>query len=162
MRPSPSVYLKVSRNMHMVQYKKKDSVEHMRYFEDFHIGDTFDLDPLTVTAEEIIAFANQFDPQYFHIDPQRAKDSIFGGLVASGWHAGALFMRMFFDEVLSKTESIGSPGLDQIRWLQPVRPNDTLHARFTINDARVSKSRPRIGNLRSSGERLNQHNELLT
>ncbi len=133
----------------------------MNYFEDFHIGDTFDLGPLTVTAEEIIAFANQFDPQYFHIDPQRAKDSIFGGWVASAWHAGALFMRMFFDEVLSKTNSIGSPGLDQIRWLQPVRPNDTLHGRFTIIDARVSKSRPTIGILRSNGELFNQHNELL-
>ena len=133
----------------------------MQYFEDFHIGDTFDLGPLTVTAEEIIAFANQFDPQYFHNDPQRAKDSIFGGLVASGWHAGALFMRMFFDDVLSKTDSIGSPGLDQIRWLLPVRPNDTLHGRFTITDARVSKSRPTIGILRSNGELFNQHNELL-
>jgi len=142
-------------------YHKKDSVEQMHYFEDFHIGDTFDLGPLTVTAEEIIAFAKQFDPQYFHVDPQRAKDSIFGGLVASGWHAGALFMRMFFDDVLSKTDSIGSPGLDQIRWLQPVRPNDTLHGRFTIIDARVSKSRPTIGILRSNGELFNQHNELL-
>ncbi len=142
-------------------YNKKDSVEKMHYFEDFHIGDTFDLGPLTVTAEEIIAFAKQFDPQYFHVDPQRAKDSIFGGLVASGWHAGALFMRMFFDDVLSKTDSIGSPGLDQIRWLQPVRPNDTLHGRFTITDARVSKSRPTTGILRSNGELFNQHNELL-
>ena len=78
----------------------------MHYFEDFHIGDTFELGPLTVTAEEIIAFAKQFDPQYFHVDPQRAKDSIFGGLVASGWHAGALFMRMFFDDVLSKTADL--------------------------------------------------------
>jgi acyl dehydratase len=133
----------------------------MHYFEDFHIGETFDLGPLTVTAEEIIAFAKQFDPQYFHVDPQRAKDSIFGGLVASGWHAGALFMRMFFDDVLSKTDSIGSPGLDQIRWLQPVRPNDTLHGRFTITDARVSKSRPTTGILRSNGELFNQNNELL-
>src|SRR6266699_3812296 len=106
MRPSPSVYLKVSRNMHMVQYKKKDSVEHMRYFEDFHIGDIFDLGSLTVTAEEIIAFARQFDPQYFHTDPQRAQDSIFGGLVASGWHTGSLFMRLLVDGLFSKIESI--------------------------------------------------------
>lgn len=133
----------------------------MRYFEDFHIGDTFKLGPLTVTAEEIIAFAAQFDPQYFHTDQARAKNSIFGGLVASGWHVGALFMRMFFDGVLSKIESIGSPGLDQVRWVQPVRPNDSLHGRFTVIDARVSKSRPTMGILRSNGELFNQRNELL-
>src|SRR5215471_9879224 len=84
-------------SMHMVQYTKKNLGVPMHYYEDFHIGDTFDLGPLTATEEEIIAFAKQFDPQYFHIDPERAKDSIFGGLVASGWHSGALFMRMFYD-----------------------------------------------------------------
>ena len=133
----------------------------MRYFEDFHIGDTFDLGSLTVTAEEIIAFARQFDPQYFHTDPQRAKESIFGGLVASGWHTGSLFMRLLVDGLLSKIESIGSPGLDQVRWLQPVRPNDILHGRLTVIDARVSQSRPTIGILRSHSELFNQHNELL-
>jgi hypothetical protein len=86
----------------MVQLSKKDSGEYMRYFEDFHVGDTFELGPLVVTEEEIISFAKQYDPQYFHIDPERAKDSIFGGLVASGWHTTALFMRMFVDDVLSK------------------------------------------------------------
>ena len=133
----------------------------MRYFEDFHIGDTFDLGSLTVTAEEIIAFARQFDPQYFHTDPQRAQDSIFGGLVASGWHTGSLFMRLLVDGLLSKIESIGSPGLDQVRWLQPVRPNDILHGRLTVIDARVSQSRPTIGILRSNSELFNQHNDLL-
>ena len=133
----------------------------MRYFEDFHIGDTFDLGSLTVTAEEIIAFARQFDPQYFHTDPQHAQDSIFGGLVASGWHTGSLFMRLLVDGLLSKVESIGSPGLDQVRWLQPVRPNDILHGRLTVIDARVSQSRPTMGVLRSNCELFNQHNELL-
>ena len=133
----------------------------MYHFENFHIGDTFELGPLTVTEEEIIAFANQFDPQYFHNDPQRAKGSIFGGLIASGWHVGSLYMRMFYDEVLSKTDSIGSPGIDQVRWLQPVRPNDTLRGRFTILDARASDSRPTMGILRSSCELFNQHNQLL-
>jgi len=133
----------------------------MRYFEDFHIGDTFDLGSLTVTAEEIIAFARQFDPQYFHTDPQRAQDSIFGGLVASGWHTGSLFMRLLVDGLFSKIESIGSPGLDQVRWLQPVRPNDILHGRLTVIDARVSRSRPTMGILRSNCELFNQHNELL-
>jgi len=133
----------------------------MRYFEDFHIGDTFELGSLAVTSEEIIAFARQFDPQYFHTDPQRAQDSIFGGLVASGWHTGSLFMRLLVDGLLSKIESIGSPGLDQVRWLQPVRPNDILHGRLTVIDARVSQSRPTIGILRSNSELFNQHNDLL-
>jgi acyl dehydratase len=133
----------------------------MRYFEDFHVGETFDLGPLTVTMEEIIAFARQFDPQYFHIDPERAKDSIYGGLIASGWHAGALFTRMFVDGLLSKMESMGSPGLEVVRWLQPVRPNDTLHGRLTVIDARVSKSRPTMGILRVNCELFNQHQELL-
>jgi acyl dehydratase len=133
----------------------------MRYFEDFQIGDTFDLGSLTVTSEEIIAFARQFDPQYFHTDPQRAQDSIFGGLVASGWHIGSLFMRLLVDGLFSKIESIGSPGLDQVRWLQPVRPNDILHGRLTVIDARVSRSRPTMGILRSNCELFNQRNELL-
>ncbi len=133
----------------------------MRYFEDFQVGDSFELGPLTVTAEEIITFARQFDPQYFHIDPERAKDSIFGGLVASGCHVMALFMRMFVDGVLGKIESIGSPGVDQIRWLRPVRPDDTLHGRFTVVDVRGSRSRPAMGILRSNCELFNQRNELL-
>jgi acyl dehydratase len=133
----------------------------MRYFEDFHIGETFDLGPLTVTTEEIIAFGRQFDPQYFHTDPQRAKDSIFGGLIASGWHVGALFTRMVVDGLLSKMASMGSPGLEQIRWLQPVRPDDTLSGLFTVLDARASKSRPTMGILRGGCEMFNQHQELL-
>jgi acyl dehydratase len=133
----------------------------MRYFEDFHIGDTFELGPLSVTEEEIIAFARQFDPQYFHIDPQQARTSIFGELVASGWHTGALFMRMFVDDLLGDTASMGSPGLDQLRWLKPVRPNDILRGRFTVIDTRASKSRPGMGILLSHSEVFNQQNELL-
>ena len=133
----------------------------MRYFEDFHVGDTFDLGPLTVTAEEIMAFARQFDPQYFHTDPESAKDSIFGGLIASGWHVGALFTRMYVDGLLSEMAGMGSPGLEQIRWLLPARPDDTLHGRVTVTDARVSKSRPTMGILRVNCELFNQHHELL-
>lgn len=133
----------------------------MRYFEDFHVGETFDLGPLTVTAEEILAFSKQFDPQYFHTDPERAKASIYGGLIASGWHAGALFTRMFVDGLLNEMDSMGSPGLEQIRWLQPVRPNDTLSGRVTVIDARTSKSRPAMGILRVNCEMFNQRHELL-
>src|SRR5258708_421531 len=103
----------------------------MRYFEDFQVGDIFDLGSTTVTEEEIISFARQFDPQPFHTDPVLAKDSIFGGLVASGWHTTAMFMRLFFDGLLHETASIASPGVDDVRWLKPVRPGDVLRARFT-------------------------------
>lgn len=133
----------------------------MRYFEDFHIGDTFEFGPLTITQEEIIAFARQFDPQYFHTDPERARDSFFGELVASGWHTGALFMRMFVDDLLGSAASMGSPGLDRIRWLKPAHPGDTLRGRFTVTDARTSKSRPGMGILTSHCEVFNQQNELL-
>lgn len=133
----------------------------MYYYEDFHVGDTFDLGPLSVTEEEIIAFARQFDPQYFHLDPERAKDSIYGGLIASGWHAGALFTRMYVDGLLNEMAGMGSPGLEQIRWLQPVRPGDTLHGRLTVVEARVSKSRPDMGILRVNCEMFNQQHALL-
>ena len=131
------------------------------YFEDFHVGDTFDLGALTVTEEEILSFARQFDPQYFHIDPERAKDSIFGGLVASGWHITALFMRLFVDGLLSQTDSIASPGVDEVRWLLPVRPGETLRGRFTVIAASSSRSRPTMGILRSRSELFNQHDELV-
>jgi len=133
----------------------------MHYFEDFHTGDSFDLGSLTVTQEEIISFAQHFDSQYFHTDPERARRSIFGGLVASGWHTTALFMRMFVDSLLSHTDSIASPGINELRWLKPVRPNDTLRGRFIVTDTRVSQSRPDIGILYSHCELFNQHNELL-
>lgn len=156
MREHPAIV-----DVHAFPIQQKDYIEHMRYFEDFSIGDTFELGPLTVTQEEIIAFAKQFDPQYFHTDPERAKDSIFGELVASGWHIGALFMRMFFDGMLHSIASLGSPGLDHIRWLKPVRPNDTLHARFVVTNARLSKSRTTMGILNSHCEMFNQSDELL-
>ncbi|SRR5579884_1385640 len=133
----------------------------MYYYEDFHVGDTFDFGPLSVTEEEIIAFARQFDPQYFHLDPERAKDSIYGGLIASGWHVGALFTRMYVDGLLNEMAGMGSPGLEQIRWQQPVRPGDTLRGHLTVVEARVSKSRPEMGILRVNCEMFNQDHELV-
>jgi len=114
-----------------------------------------------VTEEEIITFARQFDPQYFHVDPERAKDSVYGGLIASGWHVGALFTRMYVDRLLGEMAGMGSPGLEQIRWLLPVRPNDALYGRVTVMEARVSKSRPEMGILRVNCEMFNQRHELL-
>src|SRR5437667_302097 len=115
-----------------------------RYFEDFQVGDTFDLGRTSATQEEIIAFARQFDPQPFHTDPERAKESFFGGLVASGWHTISLFMRLLVDRLINETISLGSPGVDEVRWIRPVHPDEVLHGRFTILDSKVSQSK---GNL---------------
>jgi acyl dehydratase len=131
----------------------------MLYFEDFHVGDTFDLGSISVTQEEIITFARQFDPQVFHTDPEQAKASFFGELVASGWQTGTLYMRLLVDALFSKVDSMGSPGVDELRFLRPVRPGDALHGRFTVVDTRSSQSRPYPGILRARGELLNQHNE---
>lgn len=133
----------------------------MRYFEDFQVGDAFELGTTSVTEEEIIAFARQFDPQPFHIDPARARESVFGGIIASGWHTASLFMRLLVDNFLQETVSLGSPGVDEVRWLQPLRPGDTLRARFTILEARASKSRADMGILRSRSEVFNQRDELV-
>ncbi len=132
-----------------------------RYFEDFHVGEVFNLGAIGVTADEIIGFARRFDPQPFHLDPEQAKDSMFGQLVASGWHTTSLFMRLLVDGLLHETASMGSPGVDEIRWLRPVRPGDTLHARFTILECLLSKSRPEMGILRSKCQFFNQNNELV-
>lgn len=133
----------------------------MRYFEDFHVGDTFELGSKQVTEEEIITFAKEFDPQSFHTDPERAKDSIFGSLAASGWHTTAIFMRLFVDGLLSNTASIASPGVDEVRWLRPVRPGDVVRGRFTVVETRPSKGRPNMGILWSLCEMFNQDDELV-
>ena len=133
----------------------------MRYFEDFQVGDVFELGTTSVTEEEIIAFARQFDPQPFHVDPAQARASVFGGIIASGWHTASLLMRLLVDNFLRETLSLGSPGLDEVRWLQPLRPGDTLRARFTILECRASKSRTEMGILRSRSEVFNQRDELL-
>jgi acyl dehydratase len=134
---------------------------YMRYFEDFQVGDTFELGGRTVTEEEIISFARQFDPQPFHTDPLLARDSIFGGLVASGWHTSAIFMRLFYDGLLRETASMGSPGIDALRWLQPVRPADVLRATLRVIERTPSRSRPELGIIRSRCELHNQADELV-
>jgi acyl dehydratase len=132
-----------------------------RYFEDFHVGDIFDLGSIEVTEEEILAFARRFDPQPFHLDPERAKDTIFHGLAASGWHTTALFMRLLADGLLQETISMGSPGVDEVRWRQPVRPGDRLRATLTVLECNPSRSRPTMGIVRSACEMFNQQNEVV-
>ena len=133
----------------------------MRYFEDFQVGERIELGSVTVTEEEIIAFARQYDPQPFHISPEQAKHSYYGGLIASGWHTVSLLMRLMVDALINDTISLGSPGVDEVRWLKPVRPNDTLHASFTVVETAPSKRRAELGILTSRSEVFNQSGELV-
>jgi acyl dehydratase len=129
------------------------------YFEDFRPDQVFEFGGRTVTAEEIVAFAREFDPQPIHLEDR--EDGPFGGLIASGWHTGALFMRMYADAVLNQTVSMGSPGVEEIRWLVPVRPGDTLRGRATILDVRPSAKRPDRGTVRARLEALNQSGQVV-
>ena len=133
-----------------------------RYFEDFTVGEVLTLGQVTVSEAEILAFARQFDPQPFHTDPERAKASPFGGLIASGWHTVALYMRLLVDGFIgSVAESQGSPGVDKIEWLKPVRPGDRLTGRMTILELIPSKSRPDRGTIRTLGEMVNERGEVV-
>lgn len=132
-----------------------------RYFEDFKAGDVIDVGSLTVTKDEIIEFAKQYDPQPMHIDPNAASSTIYGGLIASGWHTVSLFMRLLVENVVGKTVSLGSPGVEELRWPRPVRPGDTLNGRMEIVETRASNSRPNMGIVRWRGEVRNQRGELV-
>ncbi len=128
----------------------------MKYFEDFEVGQVIELGSRRISEPEIIAFAREYDPQPFHLDHEKGKASLFGGLAASGWHTGSLMMRMFVDTVLNNADSMGSPGVDDLRWLRPVFPGDTSSARTTILESRLSKSRPNMGIIRHRWEGFNQ------
>src|SRR5215211_2365144 len=101
----------------------------LHYFEDFVEGRTVDIGSKRFSAEEIIAFARAYDPQPMHTDPATARESVYGGLIASGWHTAAAYMRLLVDAIMGEAASIGSPGIDHLRWLKPVRPDDTLSGR---------------------------------
>ncbi len=134
----------------------------IRYaLEDFHVGHVIEIGQRNVTAEEIIAFASQFDPQPFHLSEQAGRRSIYGSLIASGWHTVALVMRMSCDAYLLDSRSMGSPGIDELRWLKPVRAGDTIRARFEVIEVRPSKSRPDRGIVVSEWRVFNQHDELV-
>jgi acyl dehydratase len=131
----------------------------MRYFEDFAEGQVYELGEATVSEEEILEFARRFDPQPFHIDPEAAKQSMFGGLIASGWHTGAIYMSLMVRGLLRDSASLGSAGIDELRWLKPVRPGDTLRARMTVTSLRPSSKRADRGTVFNLGEAFNQHGE---
>lgn len=132
-----------------------------RYFEDYIPGSLYEYGSIRVEQEEMIAFAKQFDPQDFHSDPEAAGRTVFGGLIASGWHTASLMMRLFADNYLSKVASLSSPGIDELRWNHPVRPGDVLSIRVTVTDAVRSRSKPDRGILHSYVEVLNQNNQVV-
>ena len=131
----------------------------MIWWEDFKIGERSEMGSHTFGRDEIIAFARQFDPQPFHVDPEAAKASPFGGLIASGWHTCAVGMRLMVDQYIGRTVSLGSPGIEDIRWLKPVRAGDTLTYSRTVIESRASTSREGVGLVKHRWEAVNQSGE---
>jgi len=131
------------------------------YWEDFKVGETIEMGSHRFTAEEIIAFGQQFDPQPFHVDQQAARESFYGTLIASGWHTCSIAMRLMCDSYVNRTRSMGSPGVDNIRWLAPVKAGDTLTYRRIALEARASRSRPDAGLVRNRWEAVNQDGVLV-
>jgi acyl dehydratase len=117
------------------------------YFEDFHLGRTFDCGPYRVTKEEILEFAREFDPQPHHLDEEAAKHSMLGGLAASGWHVCAMTMRMFADRMIPLMAARGGSGSREARWMKPVRPDDILRVEATVAETKQSRGRPDIGHV---------------
>ena len=131
------------------------------YFEDFSVGQQLDMGSRHVTEGEIIVFAHQFDPQPFHVDQDAAAVSMFGGIIASGWHTCSMMMRLVTDNLLNRSSSLGSPGLDSVRWLKPVRGGDTLSVAYIVQDVRPSVSKPDRGVVVSLWQATNQHGEIV-
>ena len=132
----------------------------MRYYEDFQVGELIDLDSVQVSQADIIGFAQQYDPQPMHLDPNAAGFTIYGGLIASGWHTGALFMRLLVQNLIAESKSLGSPGMEELSWPAPVRPGDTLTAQIEVLATRRSNSRP-MGIVRWRGHMRNQNGQLV-
>ena len=133
----------------------------MKYWEDFKVGEVIELGSCAITEAEVLAFARKYDPQPFHVDPEAARRSIFGGLIASGWHTCALLMRLSVDAARRDgAAATGSPGLDSCRWLKPVRPGDVLTGRTEVLETWPSRSKP-IGFTRRRNELINQHGEVV-
>jgi acyl dehydratase len=132
-----------------------------RYFEDYLPGVVHEFGSITVEEAAIIEFARRFDPQPFHINPEAAKQTPFGGLIASGWHTGSMAARLLVDHYISRVAGLGSPGVDEVRWRKPVRPGDTLSIRVTVLESKLSRSKPNQGTIRSYIEVINQHREVV-
>lgn len=131
-----------------------------RFFEDYAAGHVAAFGARSVTAEEIIAFARDYDPQAFHLSEEGGRATPYGGLIASGWHTASLTMRMLADNAVSR-HGLGSPGLDELRWFIPVRPGDTLSVRLTVLETRLSQSKPDRGLVKQRTETMNQDGEVV-
>ncbi len=130
-----------------------------RWFDDYDVGEVFETETHEMTEERILAFGNEFDPQVFHTDPIAARNTAYGGLIASGWHTGSVLMRLLTTTL--GPSSLGSPGCDRLRWLAPVRPGDRLRLRITVLDKRPSSSKPDRGILVYLNELSNQDGEIV-
>ncbi|MFL6664138.1 MAG: MaoC family dehydratase, partial [Rhizobacter sp.] len=128
---------------------------------DFREGQVHEFGGVEVKRDDIVRFASEFDPQPFHVDDAAARGTMFGGLIASGWHTAAMSMRMMCDGYLLRAASLGSPGIESLKWLQPVRPGDTLRVRLTVLEARPLKSKPGVGLVKSRHQVLNQRGEVV-
>ena len=132
-----------------------------RYFEDYVAGSIHEFGSILVEEAEIIAFGKRFDPQVMHTDPVAAKETMFGGLIASGWHTAGLMMRLIVEHYLSPVAGLASPGVDELRWNMPVRPGDELSLRVTITETRRSRSKPDRGIVHTFIEVLNQERQVV-
>jgi acyl dehydratase len=131
----------------------------MKYWEDFQVGERAELGRHTFTEAEIVEFGRHYDPQPFHVDVENAKRSAFGGLIASGWQTCAIGMRLMVESYISQTVSLGSPGIDNIRWLKPVRPGDTITYSRIVLESRASATRKGVGLVKHRWEAVNQRGE---
>jgi acyl dehydratase len=130
-----------------------------RYFEDYGPGAVHEYGYIEVTEAEMLEFARTFDPQPIHTDPQFAASGPFGGLIASGWHTTAIFMRLLADHYISRVASLASPGIDELRWPAPLRPGDSVRVRATVVEARLSRSKPDRGLVRTHAQLINQNDQ---
>lgn len=132
-----------------------------RCFEDYPQGLTVEYGPIAVSEADIIAFGRQFDPQPFHVDPQSAASRHIGGVIASGWHTASLMMRLLVDHFLPRRAGLASPGIDELRWLAPVRPGDGLSVRISVTEARRSRTKPDRGLVQTFNEVVNERGEVV-
>ena len=130
-----------------------------RFFEDYPVGEAAEFGDYPVSEEELLDFARRYDPQPFHVDAEAAGESIYGGLIGSGWMTASIAMRMMVDHYISPLASMGSPGIDELRWIKPVRPGDRLRMRVTVMASRPSQSKPDRGMVQFLQEVLNQNAE---
>jgi acyl dehydratase len=133
----------------------------MRYFEDFQVGQVFELGSYEVSREEILEFARKYDPQPFHLDEEAGRRSIYGSIIASGWQTAAICHGLLVRSLVGDSSSMGSPGLDELRWLLPVRPGDTLSPRLVVLESTPSRSKPDRGVVKTRMEVRNQKGELV-